>query len=165
MDESSTPKTVGSNAELGHDAPMLERWGRGDPPHPWLLQRLPDGYWTPWHVAEAEVKRLRSEADENNALRERLAGLLSAVALALRGPPPPLTLWSWHDLPERAAAAIAAIDLMQRTAQHLAAGRLHDSDCAMHNAPAYPAGPCDCGALGPNVRAKAEPVAPLKPEN
>ncbi len=24
----------------------------------------------------------------------------------------------------------------------------HASDCAMHNAPAYPAGPCDCGASG-----------------
>jgi hypothetical protein len=23
--------------------------------------------------------------------------------------------------------------------------RLHDSDCAVHNEPAYPAGPCDCG--------------------
>lgn len=22
----------------------------------------------------------------------------------------------------------------------------HDSGCAMHNMPAYPAGPCDCGA-------------------
>jgi hypothetical protein len=21
----------------------------------------------------------------------------------------------------------------------------HDSDCAVHNEPAYPAGPCDCG--------------------
>jgi hypothetical protein len=23
---------------------------------------------------------------------------------------------------------------------------LHRSDCAVHNAPAFPAGPCDCGA-------------------
>lgn len=23
---------------------------------------------------------------------------------------------------------------------------IHDSDCAMHNMPAYPNGPCDCGA-------------------
>lgn len=23
---------------------------------------------------------------------------------------------------------------------------MHDSDCAVHNEPAYPAGPCDCGA-------------------
>lgn len=24
----------------------------------------------------------------------------------------------------------------------------HASDCAMHNEPAFPAGPCDCGAQG-----------------
>jgi len=27
----------------------------------------------------------------------------------------------------------------------MAADKLHWSDCAVHNAPAYPAGPCDCG--------------------
>lgn len=67
-------------------------------------------------LLQAEIERLRADADENNALRERLAGLLAGVALALRGPPPPLTLWSWHDLPDRAAAAIAAIDVMHRVA-------------------------------------------------
>lgn len=102
---------------------------------------------------ESEIERLRAEVVELDALRDKLAGILSRTAVALRGPEPPLTRWSWHDLPERAAAAIAAIDLMQRTAQHLAAGRLHDSDCAMHNAPAYPAGECDCVALRPNAKA------------
>lgn len=29
---------------------------------------------------------------------------------------------------------------------------LHDSDCAVHNEPAYPAGPCDCGALAKHER-------------
>ena len=28
-------------------------------------------------------------------------------------------------------------------------GATHKSDCAVHNAPAYPAGPCDCGMTGP----------------
>jgi hypothetical protein len=27
---------------------------------------------------------------------------------------------------------------------------LHDSDCAVHNAPAYPEGQCDCSARGEN---------------
>jgi hypothetical protein len=32
----------------------------------------------------------------------------------------------------------------------MAADKLHWSDCAIHNGPAYPAGPCDCGvAQGP----------------
>ena len=63
-----------------------------------------------------EIERLRAEAREADALREKLAGILSRTAVSLRGPEPPLTRWSWHDLPERAAAAIAAIDVMQRAA-------------------------------------------------
>lgn len=56
----------------------------------------------------AEVEELRRDLAENEALRERMADLLRRTAAALRGPEPPLTLWSWHDLPERAAAAAAA---------------------------------------------------------
>lgn len=63
-----------------------------------------------------ENEELRQELREAGALRDRLADLLSRTAIALRGPEPPLTKWSWHDLPERAAAAIAAIDVMQRAA-------------------------------------------------
>ena len=47
--------------------------------------------------------------DEEDQLRAIMADLLTRTANALRGDPPPLTSWSWHDLPERAAAAIAAI--------------------------------------------------------
>jgi len=63
-----------------------------------------------------EVERLRAEVAELDELREKMAGILSRTAVALRGPEPPLTRWSWHDLPERSAAAIAAIDVMQRAA-------------------------------------------------
>lgn len=65
---------------------------------------------------DAEIEALRVELREADALRERMADLLHRTAVALRGPEPPLTRWSWHDLPERAAAAIAAIDVMQRAA-------------------------------------------------
>jgi len=37
----------------------------------------------------------------------------------------------------------------------MAADKLHWSDCAVHNGPAYPAGPCDCGVAQP----AQEPVA------
>jgi hypothetical protein len=67
-------------------------------------------------IACGECDKLREELREADALRERMADLLSRTAIALRGPEPPLTRWSWHDLPERAAAAIAAIDVMQRAA-------------------------------------------------
>ena len=66
--------------------------------------------------AAAEVEALRRDLAENDALRERMADLLSRTAVALRGPEPPLTRWSWHDVPDRAAAAVAAIDVMQRAA-------------------------------------------------
>ena len=66
--------------------------------------------------AAAEIEDLRRDLAENEALRERMAELLTGVAVALRGPQPPLTRWGWHDLPGRAAAAVAAIDVMQRAA-------------------------------------------------
>ena len=71
--------------------------------------------------AAAEIEDLRRDLAENEALRARMADILSRAAVALRGPEPPLTRWSWHDLPERAAAAVAAIEVMQRAAA-LAAG-------------------------------------------
>ena len=79
------------------------------------------------HNAAAELRRLHAENEalradqaECDALRERMADILRRTAVALRGPEPPLARWSWHDLPERAAAAIAAIDVMQRAAQQAA---------------------------------------------
>lgn len=56
------------------------------------------------------------EPEECDRLRGVMSDILRRTVNALRGEPPPLTLWSWHDLPERAAAAIAAIDVMQRVA-------------------------------------------------
>ena len=79
------------------------------------------------HNAAAELRRLHAENDalradaaENEALRERMADILRRTAVALRGPEPPLARLGWHDLPERAAAAIAAIEVMQRAAQQAA---------------------------------------------
>ena len=65
---------------------------------------------------EAEVQRLRADARDDEATRATMADLLSRTAIALRGPEPPLPRWSWHDLPDRAAAAIAAIDVVHRAA-------------------------------------------------
>lgn len=36
--------------------------------------------------------------------------------------------------------------LRERLGEALAADKPHRSDCAVHNAPAYEPGPCDCGA-------------------
>jgi hypothetical protein len=35
----------------------------------------------------------------------------------------------------------------------------HASDCAVHNEPALPRGPCDCGAETAALRAALEPIA------
>lgn len=73
---------------------------------------------------QGEVAELRQELDEDNRLRERLAALLTGVANALRGEPEPLHAHSWHDLPERARAAVAERDSLRDVAlalrQHLA---------------------------------------------
>lgn len=49
------------------------------------------------------------EIEELHALNCKLSDLLTRSVNALRGNPPPLTLWSWHDLPDRIAAAMAAL--------------------------------------------------------
>lgn len=66
-------------------------------------------------MQDAEIARLESERDaalrdleEESALRERLAEILTRVALALKGPPPPLTLHDWSDLPALAVESLQA---------------------------------------------------------
>lgn len=60
-------------------------------------------------------------------------------------------LWPWEraawkpkdarrDLVRAGALILAEIERLDR------AQARHASDCAVHNAPAYPPGPCDCGA-------------------
>jgi hypothetical protein len=59
------------------------------------------------HEAAAELRRLHADLEESDALRERLSGLLRETAIAICGPEPDLTNWSWHDLPERVAQMMA----------------------------------------------------------
>lgn len=68
----------------------------------------------------ARIAALEKDAEEAFATGQRMAQLLTGVANALRGEPAPLSAHSWHDLPERAAAAIAAINVMQKAAAALA---------------------------------------------
>ena len=51
-----------------------------------------------------ERDEARAEADECHDVRERMSALLTATANALKGPPPPLTLHDWSDLPGLAEA-------------------------------------------------------------
>lgn len=97
---------------------------------------------------------LRRDLADNESLRELLSDLLTRTANALRGNPPPSTLWSWHDLPERAAAAIAAIDVMQRAAAINGAAAV-DDDIDVENliAECVPAGSiCDPQQVADSIR-------------
>lgn len=62
---------------------------------------------------EAAEKALRAEVDEADARAGRFAELLRATADALKGPPQPLALHSWHDLPEVAAALRAEVERLR----------------------------------------------------
>jgi hypothetical protein len=56
-------------------------------------------------VETAELERAVQDRDELSVLTKRQSDLLTGVANALRGEPDELTLWSHHDLPQRAAEA------------------------------------------------------------
>lgn len=55
----------------------------------------------------------QAERDESDALRERMAGLLTGVANALKGDPGPLKMHDWSDLPTVAASVVAERDQMK----------------------------------------------------
>ena len=55
----------------------------------------------------AEIDELREHEEGLHQLTQNQARILSATAIALRGPQPPLTLWSHHDVAELATAAVA----------------------------------------------------------
>jgi hypothetical protein len=58
-------------------------------------------------LAAAPSTPVAAEDPDDAATMERMADLLTRTANALRGDPGPLRRWSWHDLPERAAAVAA----------------------------------------------------------
>lgn len=51
-------------------------------------------------AAEARIAELEAEVEEDHSLRESMADKLTRIANIVKGQPPPLTLHSWHDLPE-----------------------------------------------------------------
>jgi uncharacterized small protein (DUF1192 family) len=70
----------------------------------------------------SEIERLRDELAEESALREKLAALLKGVAVALRGPEHPGVMYSFHDLPDRAALLRAERTELQRRVERWNAG-------------------------------------------
>ena len=62
-----------------------------------------------------QLAQKNAEITECDALRDRMSEILSATAIAINGPEPELTKWSWHDLSEKAGA------LKQQVAELVAA--------------------------------------------
>ena len=56
-----------------------------------------------------QLEDAKAENSELSDLNTRLSGLLNAIAVAVRGEPAPLSLHSFHDLPDRVTAAINAL--------------------------------------------------------
>jgi hypothetical protein len=54
-----------------------------------------------------DMDGLRRELEESEALRDRMADLLTSVANALKGDPGPLKVHDWSDLPAVAAETAA----------------------------------------------------------
>lgn len=102
-------------AELEADAEVGRKWRADSSLESWFPFTAEE-----LKKAKSRIAELEAERADDDALRERMSDILKRTAIALRGPEPPLTAWSWHDLPERAAAAIASIDLFQRVAHNLA---------------------------------------------
>jgi hypothetical protein len=79
---------------------------------------LPRNYTIPGRTIADELERLRAEIAEQQDLIERISGIATNTVNALRGDPPALVAWSWHDLPASAAAMraalIAAMEIVQR---------------------------------------------------
>ena len=104
MNDETTPGNVRLNDGLGPVAKLRK-----------CLPTADDGpdHKTWCSVLGSDLREAADEIDELDRQRDMLADILRRTAVALRGPEPPLTRWGWHDLPERAAAAIAAIALVQ----------------------------------------------------
>ena len=102
------------------------------------------------HAEYEDLKRCAANNTRNQGLK--IETLLRGIndARALIDP-----IWRHRmgaeQVREHVQRGLRCIDSAITDCQFTAPTAVHASDCAMHNAPAYPAGECDCGALWPNV--------------
>ena len=108
------------------------------------------------HAEYEDLKRCAANNTRNQGLK--IETLLRGIndARALIDP-----IWRHRmgaeQVREHVQRGLRCIDSAITDCQFTAPTAVHASDCAMHNAPAYPAGECDCGALGPNARLNGQP--------
>lgn len=77
--------------------------------HDWLRGGT---QWAPTMGAEAVETAIEmiEAAEEDRALCDKLAGILTRTANVLKGKPKPLHRHSWHDLPGVAQRLVAALE-------------------------------------------------------
>ena len=76
---------------------LVERWGvNWDAPNGQTHERMPDGYWTPWHIASDRIAALEAENKALFAFVDGLARNQRKVA-------------TWLQTREAAADLIAAL--------------------------------------------------------
>lgn len=93
-----------------------------------------DGCWYKRDEVDAELAALREEVEDQAGLIKRLSDLLNSAVNVLRGPPPDDTLWSFHDVAERAEALRARVAELEAALRY--AGK-HPEDCVRDDP-----GPC-----------------------
>ncbi len=81
---------------------QFNEWQRGDGP----LDYVPSGLI---NAIDAAVEMIES-AEEERALCDKLAGILTRTANVLKGEPKPLHRHSWHDLSEVAQRLITTME-------------------------------------------------------
>ena len=82
---------------------QFNEWRRGDDDIPQL-----DGHKV-GEAIDAAIGMIES-AEEDRALCDKLAGILTRTANVLKGEPKPLHRHSWHDLPEVAQRLITTME-------------------------------------------------------
>ena len=55
-----------------------------------------------WNALRQALEAEQQDESEQTAVCNQMADILSRTAIALKGPEPELTKWSWHDLPDLA---------------------------------------------------------------
>lgn len=110
----------------------------------------------------ARVAELETDCADETRTRERLHELLRGVAVAIRGPEPELTMWSFHDLPERAKNLVAEVSRLRA----LVADTKHERDEARREAQRLTTERDEVYAEVARLRAQAidpRPTAPSTP--
>lgn len=88
--------------------PFLTQEIRPDPiAMRWLAEYdAAEAEYASWHPVMADAS---DEREDFHGLVDRLSDLLTRSVNAIRGDPPPHTLWSWHDLPDLCAKTAGAL--------------------------------------------------------